>query len=64
LNSAFAKRGTPLIAAIAFDEKTVLKLQSYWERYAIKSRLQDVPRTIGEIISLINGKLKEILEDG
>jgi hypothetical protein len=64
LNSVFAKRETPLITAITFDEKTISKLQTYWEGYAVKSRLQDAPRAISEIISLINGMLKNILEHG
>ena len=60
LDSAFVKRKNPLIETIPFDEKTISKLQTYWERYALKSRLKDAPRTIGEIIAMINGKLKEI----
>ena len=60
LDSVFVKRKNPLIETIPFDEKTISKLQTYWERYALKSRLKDAPRTIGEIIAMINGKLKEI----
>lgn len=60
LKSVFIKRATPFIETLVFDEKIISKLQGYWEGYSTKSRLQDAPHSISEIISLINGVLKEV----
>lgn len=59
IQSVFAKRSTSFITAIDFDEKTISKLQIYWDGYVTKSRLKDAPRSISEIISLVNEILKK-----
>jgi predicted nucleotidyltransferase component of viral defense system len=60
LAGTFKKRETPLPTHIDWSGSGMEKIQSHWERYLRKERIEGVPKSIGLILRALNQKLREL----